>query len=177
VNWLGRFCVVVRCGDHRRLRRRLGGRGFWPQRLAQKAEACTAFLSWAVTTVLVIAGAALAAGTAAATIGALFTPLSTSIARLQATLEVAQPTITAFSLASVVALGLEPLQRLGVAGLARPEPPGLKLLGSKLRSTGSKLPPGEVVLFRVQPISGLPSWMDSLSSCLPHKAAQGLEAR
>lgn len=61
-------------------------------------------LSWAVTTVLVIAGAALAAGTAAATIGALFTPLSTSIARLQATPEVAQTTITAFSLASVVAL-------------------------------------------------------------------------
>lgn len=61
------------------------------------------FLSWAVTTVLVIAGAALAAGTAAATIGALFTPLSTSIARLQATPEAAQ-TITAFSLASVVAL-------------------------------------------------------------------------
>jgi hypothetical protein len=62
------------------------------------------FLSWTVTTVLVIAGAALAAGTAAATIGALFTPLSASIARLQATPEVAQTTITAFSLASMVAL-------------------------------------------------------------------------
>jgi hypothetical protein len=62
------------------------------------------FLSWAVTTVLVIGGAALAAGTAAVTTGALFTPLSSSIARLQASPEAAQTSVAAFSLASVVAL-------------------------------------------------------------------------
>jgi hypothetical protein len=63
------------------------------------------FLSWAVTTVLVVIGAAVATGTAAAVIGAMFAPLPTAITeRPQETSEAAQTAIAVLSLASVVAL-------------------------------------------------------------------------
>jgi hypothetical protein len=62
------------------------------------------FLSWAVTTVIVVASSALAAGTAAAAISALFAPLSTAVARLQADAETAQTALATFTLASVLAL-------------------------------------------------------------------------
>jgi hypothetical protein len=63
------------------------------------------FLSWAVTTVLVVIGAAIATGTAAAVIGAMFAPLPTAVTeRPQETSEAAQTAIAVFSLASVVAL-------------------------------------------------------------------------
>jgi hypothetical protein len=62
------------------------------------------FLSWAVTTVLVVTGAAIATGTAAAAIGAMFAPLPTFTERPQETSEAAQTAIAVFSLASVVAL-------------------------------------------------------------------------
>jgi hypothetical protein len=62
------------------------------------------FLSWAVTTVLVVTGAAVATGTAAVAIGAMFAPLPTLTERPQETSEAAQTAIAAFSIASVVAL-------------------------------------------------------------------------
>jgi hypothetical protein len=63
------------------------------------------FLSWAVTTVLVVAGAAVATGTAAAVIGAMFAPLPTAITQTpRETSEAAQTAIAVFSLASVIAL-------------------------------------------------------------------------
>ena len=89
------------------------------------------FLSWAVTTVLVIAGAALAAGTAAATIGALFTPLSTFISRLQAAPEAVQTTLTAFSLASVIALVIGAVAATWGGRLGVTKPKGSKLPGSR----------------------------------------------
>jgi hypothetical protein len=63
------------------------------------------FLSWAVTTILVVIGAAIATGTAAAVIGAMFAPLPTAVTeRPQETSEAAQTAFALFSLASVVAL-------------------------------------------------------------------------
>jgi hypothetical protein len=63
------------------------------------------FLSWAVTTVLVVIGAAIATGTAAAVMGAMFAPLPTAVTeRPQETSAAAQTAIAVFSLASVVAL-------------------------------------------------------------------------
>ena len=62
-------------------------------------------LSWAVTTVLVVTGAAVATGTAAAVIGAMFAPLPTAVTQTpQETSEAAQTAIAVFSLASVIAL-------------------------------------------------------------------------
>jgi hypothetical protein len=62
------------------------------------------FLSWAVTTVFVVTGAAVATGTAAAVIGAMFAPIPTIAERPQETSEAAQTAVAVFSLASVVAL-------------------------------------------------------------------------
>lgn len=63
------------------------------------------FLSWAVTTVLVVTGAAVATGTAAAVIGAMFAPLPTAVTQTpQETSEAAQTAIAVFSIASVIAL-------------------------------------------------------------------------
>jgi hypothetical protein len=62
------------------------------------------FLSWAVTTVLVVIGAAIATGTAAAVIGAMFAPLPTVTERPQEASEAAQTAVALFSLASVFAL-------------------------------------------------------------------------
>jgi hypothetical protein len=62
------------------------------------------FLSWAVTTVLVVTGAAVASGTAAAAIGAMFAPLPTFTERPQEISEAAQTAIAVFSLVSLVAL-------------------------------------------------------------------------
>jgi hypothetical protein len=62
------------------------------------------FLSWAVTTVVVITGAAIATGTAAAALGAMFAPIPTFIERPQETSEAAQSAVAIFSLASFVAL-------------------------------------------------------------------------
>jgi len=73
--------------------------------VAQHEEApFTGFLSWVVTTVLVVTGAAVATGTAAAAIGAMFAPLPTLTERPQETSEAAQTAIAVFSLASLVAL-------------------------------------------------------------------------
>jgi hypothetical protein len=62
------------------------------------------FLSWAVTTVVVITGAAIATGTAAAALGAMFAPIPTFPERPQETSEAAQSAVAVFSLASFVAL-------------------------------------------------------------------------
>jgi len=62
------------------------------------------FLSWAVTTVLIVAFAALAAGGAAATAGGLLSPLSTATAQLQGTTQEAQTAFATFTLASLIAL-------------------------------------------------------------------------
>lgn len=63
------------------------------------------FLSWAVTTVLVVVGAAVATGTAAAVIGAMFAPLPTGATETpQEASEAARTAIAVFSLASVIAL-------------------------------------------------------------------------
>jgi hypothetical protein len=62
------------------------------------------FLTWAVTTVLVVTGAAVATGTAAAVIGAMFAPLPTVTERTQEASEAAQTAVALFSLASVFAL-------------------------------------------------------------------------
>jgi hypothetical protein len=62
------------------------------------------FLSWAVTTVLVVAGAAVATGTAAAVMGTMFAPLPTVTERPQEASEAAQAAVAVLSLASVVAL-------------------------------------------------------------------------
>jgi hypothetical protein len=58
-----------------------------------------------VTTVLVVTGAAVATGTAAGVIGAMFAPPPTAVTETpQETSEIAQTAIAVFSLASVVAL-------------------------------------------------------------------------
>jgi cytochrome bd-type quinol oxidase subunit 2 len=62
------------------------------------------FLSWAVTIVVVITGDAIATGTAAAALGAMFAPIPTFIERPQETSEAAQSVVAVFSLASFVAL-------------------------------------------------------------------------
>ncbi len=63
------------------------------------------FLSWAVTTVLVVIGAAIATGTAAAVIGAMVAPLPTGGTEgSQGASEAAQTAVALFSLASVIAL-------------------------------------------------------------------------
>jgi hypothetical protein len=62
------------------------------------------FLSWAVTTVLVVTGAGVATGTAAAVIGTMFAPLPTVTEGPQETSEAAQAAVAVLSLASVVAL-------------------------------------------------------------------------
>jgi hypothetical protein len=59
-------------------------------------------LVWAITTVLIVAFATLAVGSAAVTAGALFPPLS--IARLQANVDAAQTAFATFTLASLGAL-------------------------------------------------------------------------
>jgi hypothetical protein len=61
------------------------------------------FLSWTVTTVLVVIGAAIATGTAAAVIGAMVAPTAVT-EQAQETTEAARTAVAAFSLASVIAL-------------------------------------------------------------------------
>ena len=85
------------------------------------------FLSWAVTTVLVVTGAAVATGTAAAVIGAMFAPLPTSVTQTpQETSEAAQTAIGVFSIASVIALLIGAVAATGAGRIGNKAAPSRK---------------------------------------------------
>ena len=88
-----------------------------------KLEAGTnAFLSWAVTTVLIIAIGALAAGTAAATTGVLLAPLTTALTGLQMSTDIAQTGFATFMLVSFIALIIGALAAIWGGRLAAGRP-------------------------------------------------------